>query len=154
MFCLVYRKYKTMIRIHKQFPVEHTINHLLSDLLKNEIDTKKTIFANGNLPMNIQETENDFIIGIIVPGYEKKDFSVTIENEMLTIEGKILKLGKNNDIKTIRNDYHVTNFKKSLHIDRRTIGEPKEATYENGILRIVLPKIKKEMVQRTHVQIN
>jgi HSP20 family protein len=142
-----------MKTIQNQIPLTNTIDRLITDFFYNNVEKEKTRSSYGYAPMNIQETENDYLVDVIAPGYEKKNFSVVIEHEMLIIEAKVPNEGLNKSLKTIRSDYNVTNFKKMVHIDRKLVGDPQDASYENGILSIVLPKLKKEMVQRTQVHI-
>lgn len=142
-----------MIRIQNHQPFTSTIDRLINELIDFDGHPQKSS-SYGNAMLNIYEREDDFLLEVIAPGHEKKNFSVAVENEMLVIEANVSQEENNQKIKTIRSDYKPGNFRKMVHLDRNVVGEPAEATYENGLLRIVLPKLKKSTTQRMQIQIN
>ena len=73
---------------------------------------------------------------------------------MLVIEAKVDDKEKSKGLRVIRHDYSTANFKKVIHLDRKMIGEPKEGTYVNGVLNIMLPKLKKEATLPNYVHIH
>lgn len=143
-----------MNRIKNQFPLSVTFDHFFNDLMEFDNLSEKSITSFGNALLNISEMEDFYLVQVIAPGHDKKNFSVHLENEMLIIEAKVLDEVNTNQIKIVRSDYKVSNFKKMVHLDRKVVGEPQKATYENGILQIILPKLKEEATKRTKIQIN
>lgn len=143
-----------MIRIQNHQPFTSTIDRLINEFIDFDGHPQKSSSIYGNAMLNIYEREDDFLVEVIAPGHEKKNFSVAVENEMLVIEANSSSEENNQTIKTIRSDYKPGNFRKMVHLDRKVVGEPSEATYENGLLRVVLPKLKIATTQRMQIQIN
>lgn len=138
----------------KQFPLTSSIDQIFNELLQMNIPTQKSTYSFGNALLNIYERETEYLVQVIAPGHEKSHFSVVAENDMLVIEATLPKDDKKQKEKCIRNDFKVSNFKKMVHLDRKVVGDPINASYENGILNITLPKLKPEIHKRNQIRIN
>jgi len=89
---------------------------------------------------NITETAEAYHIDMNVPGRNKEEFTMQVENGLLTIryEKKEEKLEK--EVKTIRKEFTFQSFKRSFSLDEKIDTAGIQAKYENGVLHIVLPK--------------
>lgn len=101
--------------------------------------------ANGySVPaVNIKETEDNFELELAVPGMTKKDFKIEFENDMLTIssEKKEEKKSDDNNGNYCRREFSYQSFKRSFSLpDNAVNGDKIRATYQDGILRVELPK--------------
>ena len=99
---------------------------------------------------NIKEMEKSFEIEMAVPGFEKKDFAIEIENDTLKISAKVEKKEEETDSndKLIHTEFSKMsierNFKLSNNIDSKNI----TATYNNGILNITVPKKEEAIIKK------
>ena len=98
--------------------------------------------TNTTLPsVNIKENADLFTVEVAAPGLEKGDFKLELNNDLLTIssEKKVETETKDGERFTKR-EFSYQSFTRSftlpLHADSANIG----ATYENGILKVVIPK--------------
>jgi len=91
-------------------------------------------------PVNIFEKENEFVVEVAVPGMEKKDFVIAIENGVLNIsaEHKIEKEEKEKDF--TRREFNYQSFVRSFTLPENVSDEKIVANYENGILKLQLGK--------------
>ena len=89
---------------------------------------------------NITETAEAYHIDMNVPGRNKEEFTMQVENGLLTIryEKKEEKVEK--EVKTIRREFAFQSFKRSFSLDDKIDTAGIQAKYENGVLHIVLPK--------------
>jgi HSP20 family protein len=89
---------------------------------------------------NITETAAAYHIDMNVPGRNKEEFTMQVENGLLTIryEKKEEKVEK--EVKTIRKEFAFQSFKRSFSLDDKIDTAGIQAKYENGVLHIVLPK--------------
>jgi len=115
-----------------------SVDSFFGSFLSNDLFQKD--YAEFVPTVNIFETEKHYAIELAAPGYDKNDFSISIEERVLTISGSH-KSEKTNDSSTfIRKEFNYGSFKRSFNladlIDENNI----EAKYENGILKIQLPK--------------
>jgi HSP20 family protein len=118
----------------------------LHNFLQNEL---KHIFEPetrmGSLPVNILETEDRFLIELVAPGFEKNDFSVELEKELLTIRAEHQEEKQEQNAKFHTRQYAIQSFSRSFRITDSVDANGISASYESGILTISLPK-KKEYI--------
>ena len=96
---------------------------------------------NQSLPaLNIKEGANDFAIEFAAPGFKKSDFKVTSEGGILTI-GAEKKEEKNEEKKHFtRKEFSYESFSRSIQLPENSLPDKIDAKYEDGILRLALPK--------------
>lgn len=89
---------------------------------------------------NIRENAEQFVIDLVVPGLEKTDFKLNLEDNNLVIsaEKKEQKLEENE--KFTRKEFHLNAFKRAFTLPETINTDLIEAKYNNGILSIHLPK--------------
>jgi len=95
----------------------------------------------SNLPsVNVKETDGDFRIELAAPGLDKNDFKIDLEKDVLTISAeKKMENTEENDRYT-RKEFEYHNFRRSFTMPENVNGENIKATYEKGVLHVVLPK--------------
>jgi HSP20 family protein len=90
--------------------------------------------------VDIQETEDAYRLYAELPGLTKDDIQITLENNVLRLSGE-RKLEK--DVK--RDDYHRVErtygtFSRSFALPSQVNAEGVQATFENGVLTLTVPK--------------
>ncbi|MGG8496725.1 Hsp20/alpha crystallin family protein [Tenacibaculum sp. TC6] len=131
-----------MLLKNTDFPVfPNTLNEFLRDW-----STSNFSMTNTTLPaVNIKENEHDFIVDVAVPGMDKKDFKINIENDILTISSEKTSDKNTSDEKYTRKEYSYMSFKRSFSLPKGVINENNvKASYINGELKITIPKLIKE----------
>ena len=102
---------------------------------------------------NIHETPEAFHLELSVPGRSKEDFKVQVEQGLLTISyEKKEEAAQPDDYKTVRREFEYKSFKRSFSVDDKIDVDGIQAKYENGILKLLLPK--KEESKPSSKQIN
>ena len=94
----------------------------------------------GYVPVNIKETGSGYILEVVAPGFEKTDFKVNIDNNVLTISAEKKFEDKTENEKQVRKEYSYRGFKRSFTIDDKIDATAVEASYVNGVLKLNLPK--------------
>ena len=94
---------------------------------------------------NIMETENDFQIEFSVPGSNKKDFVIEVENDNIKIIKKKEDLDTTNNYS--RQEFNYSFFEKSFYLPESIDQSKISSKYDNGILRIFLPKKSEVIIQ-------
>lgn len=113
----------------------------IPDFFENERFFDSDWMKNVTVPsVNIRETDKEFFVELAAPGLNKKDFTVGIENGMLTIsaEKKVEKEEKEKEF--TRKEFSYTNFSRSFMLPENVNEEKVEAHYEDGILKLQLVK--------------
>jgi HSP20 family protein len=98
--------------------------------------------TNTTLPsVNIKETADAYEVEVAAPGFDKSDFKLELNHEMLTIlsEKKTENETKEGEQYTKR-EFSYQSFSRSFTLPQTADGERISANYENGILRVSIPK--------------
>jgi HSP20 family protein len=97
--------------------------------------------------MNVIEHKDDFEIEFAAPGFSKKDFVVTIEDNILHVNGEKKNEVEEKDENFTCREFSYNSFKRSLSLPQSVnLDQKVKATYKNGILKINL--LKKEEVKK------
>ena len=94
----------------------------------------------GYVPVNIKEVSSGYILDVAAPGFEKTDFKVNIDNNVLTVSAEKKSEEKVENEKQVRKEYSYRSFKRSFTIDDKIDATAVEASYVNGVLKLNLPK--------------
>ena len=101
---------------------------------------------------NIKETENDFQIEFSVPGSNKKDFEIEIDSDNLKITKK---KDESNSINNYsRQEFKYGFFEKSFFLPDSIDQNRVTSKYDNGILKIFLPKKSEVIIKNKKKFIN
>ncbi|NRD24638.1 Hsp20/alpha crystallin family protein [Winogradskyella litoriviva] len=124
-------------------------NDSLKNFLSSDDFFNNDFFEEDSLmpAMNVKEHENDFEIEFAAPGFSKKDFEVTIKDNVLNVcgEKKLEKEEKEEDY--TRKEFSYNSFKRSLSLPKTVNADQDvKATYKDGILKLNL--LKKEEAKK------
>ena len=128
-----------------------TLPSLVSDLFDTGrlfprmLDIERDLFDmdGGSMMMpsaNIIENEKDFKIELAAPGLERKDFKVEVDNGLLKISSEKEEETKEETKNFKRREFSYNAFSRAFTLPENSLPEKIDAKYENGILRITLPK--------------
>ena len=100
--------------------------------------------------------EYDTKIGVIaeIPGLDKKDLNVEVEDGVLTISGDKHGLFDDSGAKVIRRELKHSSFKRSFELGELLDGDNIKASFKDGLLSIEIPKAEPELPKKTSVKIS
>ena len=128
-----------LIRFSNQYP------SLFDRFFENDLfDWSNRNYSNTNttLPsVNIKESNDDFEVEVAAPGFTKNDFKIELNHDLLTIssEKEIENETKEGQQFSLR-EFSYQSFSRSFTLPNSADSEKIGAKYENGILRIIIPK--------------
>ncbi len=140
----------TLVKMNR--PVSHmnrthgykTFSDLVDEMFNDERVCTNQFIAIP--PTNIIESKFDFRVEIAAPGFEKSDFKIDLDKNMLTIS-----LDKSVDENSEENynlkEFNFNSFNRSFRISAKINTEKINAIYKNGLLQVILPK-KEEAVEK------
>ncbi len=105
---------------------------------------------------DIKEKENEYIIDIDLPGYDKENIKVSIDDGYLTVHAKT---HRENDEKEkgkfVRKERFVGECSRSFYVGEEIKQEEIRASFKNGILELVVPKKeeRKELPGSKYIEI-
>ncbi|MFZ5429629.1 MAG: Hsp20/alpha crystallin family protein [Bacteroidota bacterium] len=139
----------TLVRFnHAGYPVTKS---LVDELYRNFgfNDTREDYCA--CVPSNVIENEQDFRLELSVPGFSKDEVKISVQKNIL-----IVKSEKSTDdqesIRYLRRGFVPRNFEKRFELSKHIDTEQISASFNNGILEIVLPK-REEVLEKAPVEI-
>lgn len=136
-------------------PRYNVTRNLVNEMLNNFVtaDHHENYVYNCRKPaVNVFETEKDFRLEMMLPGFSKEDVKISFQNELLTIKVDNKEIKEENDYKFVRREFDVYNFEKQFKVPQSVNTTAIDARFENGILNIVLPK-KEEVLEKDVVDI-
>lgn len=99
--------------------------------------------------VDILENEKGYEINVAVPGLNKEDFKIDLNDNFLTVSGerKFSKERKENNLHLVESQYG--NFSRSFSLPENVDASKINAAYTNGILEITIPKDEKKTLKTT-----
>jgi HSP20 family protein len=123
----------TLVKFQNR-PLNKSFNNFMDDFFATVPSILHDDFITPNFrsftPVNIRETENDYVLDVVAPGFQKEDFKINLDNNTLT----------NQTEKFIRKEYKQQSFSRSFTIDENIDAESISAKYVNGVLTLNLAK--------------
>ena len=128
-----------LVRFSNQFPTlfDRFFENDLFDWSNRNYSTTDTTLPS----VNIKESVDDFEVELAAPGFEKKDFNIELNHDLLTIssEKKVENETKEGQ-QFARREFSYQSFSRSFTLPNTADGEKIKAKYENGILKVSIPK--------------
>ena len=106
-----------------------------------DFDVDSGIESSVMIPdVNVTENDKDFRIEIAAPGLERKDFKVEVDHDILTVSAEKEDEKREERKNYKRREFSYSSFSRSLALPENSKPDKIDAKYENGILRLTLPK--------------
>lgn len=103
---------------------------------------------------DISEGEDSFIINVDLPGFEKENIKVDVDNGYLNINARIEENNNEEGKKYIRKERFVGDCSRSFYIGEDISDDLIKASFKNGILTLEIPKVKeKEIPEKKYIEI-
>ena len=90
--------------------------------------------------VNIAENETHYEISLAAPGMKKNDFEIDVAGNILTISAENEERKEEKEGRRTREEFNFTSFSRSFTLPEGVNKDRIDASYENGLLRLVLPK--------------
>ena len=129
---------------HLEPQLPTTFSGMLDRFFNDTVNAAQQAFVPA---VDIVEDEKSYEIHVAVPGVKKSDFKIDLTDGRLTISGERRseekKEGRN--FHTLETQYG--SFKRSFYVPEDVNTDAVEASYEDGVLRLVLPKREKKVLK-------
>ncbi len=111
--------------------------------------------AKNMMKTDVRETDDTYEVDIDLPGFKKEDISVSFENGYLTIStNKTLdRNDKDKDGKYIRQERYAGSMSRSFYIGKNVPKGDIKARYEDGVLKLSVPKKDIEVIENNTISI-
>jgi len=103
---------------------------------------EKTVPGRHFIPAaDIYETEEALAVVLEMPGVEKKDLEVALENDVLRVDGRI-DFSKYRDMEPVYTEYNIGHYARSFALSSHFERDKISANLEDGVLTLTFPKAK------------
>ena len=99
---------------------------------------------------DIAETSKEYIVSMEAPGIDMNKTELTFAKGILTVKGEKVKESTDDECCHCAERYSGS-FERSFHISEKVDGDKIDATYKDGILKVVLPKTEESSVKKIEV---
>lgn len=137
----------SLIKFNRRFPL---FDQMFPEILDTDrLFNEKLILEDNWLPaINVKENKDDFEIEVAAPGFSKKDFEVTITDNVLNIKAENKKEMEEKKDDYSRREFYYNSFERSFTLPNTVNLDKKiKANYENGVLKIHLDKMETKEVE-------
>jgi len=103
--------------------------------------------------LDVSETKNEIVVKAEVPGMDPKDIDISLSNGTLTIKGE-----KKQEREEKEGDYHLVersygSFIRSIMLPTEVKQDKINASYKNGVLKVVLPKSEEARKKEVKIKV-
>src|SRR6266540_2225972 len=102
--------------------------------------------------LDISERKDAYLVTVELPGVEADDLEITLEGGLLTIRGERHFAHDSSEQQFHRVERRYGAFRRSIKLPAQVQAEPIEASFENGVLQILVPKMEEATPKRIQVR--
>ncbi len=110
--------------------------------------------VSGFVPaLDIYQTKDEVVVETPLAGIDPEKVNLSIENDVLTIEGKSEQKSEVDDKNYYRKEVRYGSFHRSVALPTAVNGDKAKATYEQGVLKVVIPKEERAKPKTVKVEV-
>jgi len=102
--------------------------------------------------LDISERKDAYLVAVELPGVEADDLEITLEDGLLTIQGERHFAHDSSEQQFHRVERRYGAFRRSITLPAHVMGDEIEATADNGVLQIMVPKMEEATPKRIQVR--
>jgi HSP20 family protein len=121
-----------------------TFSPFLSNLFDDDFFPVLTNRTSSMPAVNIKENEKNYFLELAVPGMDKKNLKIDINEDVLTISSESKNESEEEKDGYKRKEFSYSSFCRSFYIPDNVNKDKIEANYKDGILSVELPKVEEE----------
>jgi len=106
----------------------------------------------GQLSVDVYQTKKDIIVKATIAGVQPDDLEIYIHNDLLTIRGKRMEEKEEKDADYFYKECYWGGFSRSIILPVEVVSDNVDASFKNGVLKIVMPKSQKSKLINVKVK--
>jgi|FLYN01.1.fsa_nt_gi HSP20 family protein len=105
------------------------------------------------LALDVHEDDNSYVVTTALPGVKAENINIRLQNDYLTIEGEIPEqTTEKQGARSIMRERSYGRFTRTIRLPQPVNRDAVEATYEDGILKLTLPKAEEAQPRQIQVK--
>lgn len=107
---------------------------------------------NLSLAVDVHETENGYELTASLPGVKPEDVEISVNKDIVTVRGRTEQNEEGQQGNYIYRERHAGSFQRSVRLPDQVNSEQVEASLENGVLKVTLPRLQQATQRRIQVK--
>jgi HSP20 family protein len=134
---------------------QHRVGRLYEQMLESRMqrDENRSLFGHGMPPVDVIEERDTIRLVAELPGVKPEDVKISLENNVLTLQGEKRKEEEREDDKGYRFERTYGMFERSFTLPATIDGNKIVAKFESGLLTVLLPKVEAAKPRQITVKI-
>jgi len=127
------------------------VNRLFRDFLSDELE--ETVAGRPWCPcVDVKEKNNEYVLEFELPGVDKKNVSLAIDNNVLTVSGEKKTEEKKEEENYYYSERSYGRFERSFTLPEDVKSDKIDANFKNGVLTVSLPKTEKPEPKKIEIK--
>ncbi|WP_251341268.1 Hsp20/alpha crystallin family protein [Haloplanus halophilus] len=111
----------------------------LFERMNQGFDTWGRSVGGADFAVDVAHIDDELVVTADVPGFEKEDFEVSVDGDLLTIRAESDSESASDDDAYVRRERRHSSMRRTIHLPVDVDGEGASATYRNGVLTVTIP---------------
>jgi HSP20 family protein len=137
---------------NRMMPTVHEWDRLMSDFFNDGLED--TELSNWTPAVDIVEDNDAFVVTADLPGLTKKDISINIKENMLTVSGERKSVIKDEKRNYCRTERRYGAFKRSFQLTDKVIADKITASFKDGVLTVNVPKAEEVKPKEIEIKVS
>lgn len=143
----------TLLRFEPMRDIDHISNRF--QRIFDEFPGFNTYNLDSFAPkIDISENKENILIDAEIPGVSKEDLKITLQDNILTIEGEKKRVSENKDQNYFREERCFGKFKRSFTLPVEVSSDDVNATFKDGMLSVKLNKLEEKKQTEKIIELN
>ena len=132
--------------------LQDEMTRLFAGIAPSSIDRDDALRGAWNPSVDISENKENLVLEAELPGMNREDFDLLIENNVITLKGerKFEKKSEGENYHRVERSYG--SFMRSFTLPPTVTAEGAEAEFKNGVLRVTLPKREETKARKIEIK--
>lgn len=134
--------------------MQSAMDRMFEDAWRGSWPTLSSLSGFETPALDIHETDSAYTVAVPLPGVNPEAISVKMENGVLTISGELPQPKVDENTKVVVQERFYGKFSRSVTLPQHVDADKVDATYDNGVLTLTLPKLPEAQPKQIAVKIN
>ena len=133
-----------------------SLRDAMNSLLQDSFVRPVGLLGDGStamLPLDVAETENEFIVKASMPGVRSEDVQITAHGDTLTIRGEFKAEDEKKDAQYHLRERRFGQFQRTVTLSTPISADKAQARFENGVLTLTLPKAEEAKPKQIKINV-
>lgn len=131
--------------------LQDEVNRLFETVFPGSFEGREAPSSVWSPSMDLMESDDQYHLSIDLPGISKKDVSISVENNRLTIRGERSAESRTEDDNVLRMERSFGSFYRAVRLPESVNEDGIKASFKDGVLSVVLPKTEKSRPKKISI---